>query len=105
MLAGKRSGFFELHESHHTVGVRAAAIYLERYLKDASSLKQEAYKLAFLWMTGYESYSDAYEDEGEVRRFTDRGVKNVSSAFNDDDDDDDEDDDGGNMEACISPAN
>jgi len=52
------------------------AVYLERLSKTLTpERRKEAVLKAWQWMTGYDSYEAAYENEEETRVFTDEGVK------------------------------
>ena len=75
-LVGRLSGLDKLNKAHHHLPVRPMAVYLERLSKTLTpERRKEAVLKAWKWMTGYDSYEAAYENEDETRVFTDEGVK------------------------------
>ena len=93
-LVGRKSEFHKLHTAHHSMNVRAMAVYLERLVKVAQPRQRGiAITKAFGYLTGYVSFEEAYNNETETRRFTDEGIKGPSPLYagpNDDDETDDE---------------
>lgn len=75
-LVGRLSGLENLNKAHHCLPVRPMAVYLERLSKTMTpERRKEAVLKAWRWMTGYDSYEAAYDNEDETRMFTDEGVK------------------------------
>ena len=93
-LVGKKSEFDKLHTAHHSMIVRAMAVYLERLVKVAQPRQRgTAISKAFTYLTGYSSFEDAYYNETEKRRFTNEGIEGPLPLFagpNNDDESDDE---------------
>ena len=74
-LVGKKSGYDQLHVSHHTMDLRVVAIQIETLVKSFPSEKRrQAIAKAFTYLSGYNSYSDAYSNHRENRKFTSKGV-------------------------------
>jgi hypothetical protein len=73
-LAGDDSEYKILHESHHTCPLRAIAILVERYLRDKSIGRNEAIRKMFTYVTGYETFKEAYQNETETRLVTSEGL-------------------------------
>ena len=73
-LVGRLAGRDKLHDAHHQLGVRAMAVHLERLSKKWTEERKVAVLKAFTWLTDYPNYPCAYNNEGEERQFTDRGV-------------------------------
>ena len=80
-LVGRLSGRDKLHESHHRLGIRAMAVYLERLSKQWMEERKVALLKAFTWLTGYSNYSNAYNNEAEKRQFSDRGIQLALSSI------------------------
>ena len=80
-LVGRLSGRDKLHESHHRLGMRAMAIYLERFSKQWTDERKIAILKAFTWLTGYSNYANAYNNEAEMRQFTDYGILPGNNLF------------------------
>ena len=81
-LVGRFSHRQHLNHSHHRMTVKATAIYLERFSKRiVDKSRNDAWLGAFQMMTGYNSYSDAYNNATETRYFTDRGITAHPSVF------------------------
>ena len=81
-LVGRLSGLNQLHRAHHELGVRPMAVYLERLSKDRSpESRKSAVLKAFSWMTKYETFEAAYENENESRIFSDEGLLPGKDAF------------------------
>ena len=75
-LVGRLSGLEKLDKAHNHLPVRTMAVYLERLSKTLTpERRKEAVLKAWQWMTGYDSYEAAYENEDETREFTDEEVK------------------------------
>ena len=90
-LAGHESGYHELHTSHHSMSLRALAVQLERITAPLCRRRRRALKRAFKWLTGYESYSDAWKNPNEERILTDKGIVGGDLGFHDPVDDNDVD--------------
>jgi lysine/ornithine N-monooxygenase len=74
-LVGKQSGYNILHKLHHQYSIRTAAIHLERRQKRYTALSRTNTILATSkFLTQYDSYAAAYENEDETRMLTDKGV-------------------------------
>ena len=89
-LAGRESGYQELHSSHHSMSLRALAIQLQRLTASFSRRRRRALNRAFKWLTGYENYTDAWDTADEERILTDKGIVQGELGFcegNDSDDD------------------
>jgi hypothetical protein len=78
-LVGRLAGRDKLNRAHHQMPVRAVAIQLDRLCKSVQNEKQgkertDAIQKAFMFLTGYQSFEDAYNNEGEERWMTDSGM-------------------------------
>ena len=73
-LVGRLSRRDSLHESHHRMGMRAMAVYLERLSKQWTEERKNAVLKAFRWLTDYTNYPAAYNNGAEKRQFSDRGI-------------------------------
>ena len=78
-LVGRLSGRDKLNLAHHQMPVRAIAIQLKRYCKLVQEEKQgkervNAIQKAFKFLTGYETFEEAYKNEREDRWMTDTGM-------------------------------
>jgi hypothetical protein len=81
-LVGRFSYLQHLNTSHHRMTVKAAAIYLERFSKRiVDKARKDAWLSAFQMMTGYNSYSDAYNNATESRHFTYTGITDHNLMF------------------------
>ena len=59
-LVGRKSGYDELHKSHHSQSVRVVAMQVDKLTKKFPSEKRRAVILKmFCHLTGYSSYGDA----------------------------------------------
>src|SRR5205814_10393254 len=75
-LVGKQSGYDLLHKLHHRYSIRTAAIHLERREKRYTAISRGNTILAvWKFLSQYDSYTEAYENEEETRMLTDKGVK------------------------------
>ena len=93
-LVGRLSRVEKLNEAHHRLPVRSMAVYLERLSKTLPpERRKEAVLKAWQWMTGYDSYEAAYDNEEEMRIFTDEGIKGEYDPWRVTDDLDDDDHD------------
>ena len=90
-LAGHESGYNNLHTSHHSMSLRALAVQLERITASFSRHRRRALKRAFKWLTGYETYMDAWKNPNEERILTDKGIVGGDLSFHDPVDDNDVD--------------
>jgi hypothetical protein len=91
-LVGKKSGYDDLHTSHHTMDVQVVAIHIERLVKTSpSENRRRAIAKAFTFLTGYQSYADAYNNPCERREFTPKGIVNPNNTIFSLDEDDDDD--------------
>jgi len=61
--------------------MRAMAIYLERLSKEWTDERKIAILKAFTWLTGYSNYANAYNNEAEMRQFTDYGILPGNNLF------------------------
>ena len=80
-LVGRLSGRDSLHESHHRMGMRTMAVYLERLSKQWTEERKTAVLKAFTWLTGYSNYPSAYNNATEKREFSDRGILPTMNLF------------------------
>jgi hypothetical protein len=74
-LVGKGSGYKTLHKAHHTYSIRVAAIHLERRMdRYTSASRAKTILTVWKYLTGYETFEDAYKNEQETRRLTQNGI-------------------------------
>ena len=71
-LVGRLAGHDKLNLAHHQMSVHAVAIQLERLCKSFQGEKQgkervNAIQKAFKFLTGYETFEEAYKNEREDR--------------------------------------
>jgi hypothetical protein len=81
-LVGELSGHSKLNKAHHSLHIRPMAIQLERLSKTMTPPRRKAVLKAWEWVTGYDSYEDAYDNVQENRVLTDEGIKGQYSLFN-----------------------
>jgi len=86
-LVGRLAGRGKLDLAHHQMSVRAVAIHLERLCKSVqgethAKKRVNAIQKAFKFLTGYETFEEAYKNEREYRWMTDTGMwKNSMKKF------------------------
>jgi hypothetical protein len=78
-LVGKLAGRDKLNRVHHQMSVRSVAVQLEKLCKSVRGDKHGDGRIAaiekgFAILTGYKSFADAYNNKGEKRFMTDRGM-------------------------------
>ena len=78
-LVGRLAGRDKLNRAHHQMSVRAVAVQLERLCKSVQGEKQgkervRAIQKAFKFLTGYETFEEAYKNEREDRWMRDTGM-------------------------------
>jgi len=78
-LVGRLSGRGKLNLAHHQMSVRGVAVQLERLCESVQGEKQgrervEAIQKAFKFLTGYETFEEAYNNKRETRWMTDVGM-------------------------------
>jgi hypothetical protein len=85
-LVGPDSGYQTLHSAHHSMSLRACAVQLERVVRSCSRRRRRALEKAFVWLSGYSTFAEAWRNKEECRLMTDRGLVGETPLFADSDD-------------------